>query len=144
MKKGTLILIVLVWLGLAVPALAQGVEPVELPDTAVNALNLAALVVAALGGYLGSLMTDVLKKLPWLSKENRDKAGRWLAQGVAGGASILAAAMLDHLLRYAMDLDSTGLWQVIIYFGAPIFAEILHRWRKAGQARNWVVLEQIE
>lgn len=128
---GFIILLIII---LTAPTVVQAGDGGDLPGTATEAVNLAALVLAAFGGLAASMVTDLLKQqLPWLSKENREKIGRWLTQGIAGLLGILIGLGLDYAAVYAADMDRTGIWKVVIIFGPPLFAEMRHRWRKSGQ-----------
>jgi hypothetical protein len=143
--KLTIISLVILIVTIAAPAaLAQE----QLPDTAVEALQQAGLILAglgaALGGYLGSTLTDALKRnAKWMSKEIRDNLGAWVARSISIIASGASAVLVDAAMKHALNLDKTGLWGAIVTIvmvaGAPIVSEILHRLRKATQKNDTII-----
>lgn len=111
---------------------ATAQETVPLPETAQEGIEMLAVMLAAVGGLAASMVMDAVKKLSFMSKENRDKVGQWLAGGVTMLVAIGTGGLIAFLLPYAVDLQETGIWKVTVTVGPVVFAELRHRWRKAG------------
>lgn len=103
----------------------------QLPETAAGASVLAATFLAAFGGIAASVVTDAVKALPWLKDGEKSKLSGWLAGIVTGFFSLAAGIGADRLAEYATGLDTSGLWQVIVWFGPWLFAEARYRFKKA-------------
>lgn len=99
----------------------------QLPETAVEALALAVTFLAAFGGIAASVVVDAIKAIPWLNDGEKSKLGGWLAGIVTGFFSIAAGIGAERLAEYAAQLDISGLWQVIVWFGPWAFAELRYR-----------------
>lgn len=124
--------------------------PAQLPDTAIEAFNLAVAMLAglfaAMAGFVGFTLTKLLKEhVPWLSKENRDKLGAGVTRLLIVIFNALVGAGVAWLMPYVAGLDSTGLWGALLTLisvvglpvlvgGSPVFAELWHRLSKIGKA----------
>lgn len=114
------------------PTTAFAQSSATLPDTAEQGLGMAALILTAFGGMVASMATDWLKSRGWRWLNDDiyiSKINGWVSQFITGLFSILAGIMINELAKYAIDLDSTGIWHVVLVFGPWIVAEIRHRWR---------------
>jgi len=145
------ILLLAAFLFLPAVALAQEAGP-DLPETAIEAVELAALMLAALGasagGYVGNLLMDYLKhSTPWLPKEEREAMGRGVTRIIALVLAEVGAVFSVLVMDYAVKLDETGLWGSLVTLlavvGAPLVSEGLHRWRQATKGPIVTELEAI-
>lgn len=101
--------------------------PDKLPATAQEGLGQAVLLLSALGGVVASQVTDWIKKIPWLKSGEQEKIAGWLAFIITGAISILSGVALDRGMEYAVKLDTSGIWQVVLTFGPWVFAELRYR-----------------
>lgn len=104
-----------------------------LPETATQALALAATFLAAFGGIAASMIVDAVKAIPWLKDGEKSKLSGWLAGVVTGFFSIAAGIGAERLAEYASGLDISGIWPVIIWAGPWLFAELRYRGKKATE-----------
>lgn len=121
-----LILIVLVSLFIF-PTLAYAQEPIAdpplfpievpetLPPSAEEGLKGIALIVATLAGLLGTALTDAIKKIPFLNDEEKSKISGPAANLLAAVVSIITGYLMGYLGTAAGFLDSSGVWQVILF-----------------------------
>ena len=119
MKQKTLMVLLMIVLALmmAGPALAQGID--QLPDSAGSGLAALLAGVGAIlaGGSLGNALTETIKriKLPFLGGDAEIKLGGLLAEAAAllisAGLGWLA---LNYLTPLAQWLDQSGLWGVAV------------------------------
>ena len=116
-----LVIVFAVLLGLLVPVYAQ--EPglpdwllgVSLPDSAGGGVQQIAVWLAVVAGLAANAIVDAIKGLPILKDGERSK--------IAGPAGNLVAAIISVLSGYVVGwlgvaaglLDSTGLWQVLLF-----------------------------
>jgi hypothetical protein len=121
--------------------------PKELPAKATEAVaaipGILAVFGTGLAGLLATAVIDFLKRqTPWLSKENREALGAWVTRFIAIVVSALSGLLVAWLTQYATYLDEQGLWAqivqlykplmaLIMVFGAPVVAELMHRAKHA-------------
>jgi hypothetical protein len=132
-KKFVVVFVILTFM-MMIPAVALAQDGGPLPETATQGLALAATMLAAFGGLLASMATDWLKsrKWKWLTADDQTKIQGWIAAFVTGVFSIAAGLLLNYGAKFAADLDTTGVWQVILTVGPWLFAEIRYRWRASA------------
>lgn len=86
-----------------------------LPATAEEALpSIITIALAALAGLIGNALTDAIKDLPWLKKDEKQLISGHLANLVAALISIGGAYLLTYLGPWAEYLDEQGIWLIII------------------------------
>lgn len=120
--KRSIILIVLsllLFFVFALPALAQD-GGLTVPDTAVEGLALLAALFGSWvsGGYIGSYVTDLVKKLSGLTGdvmtgEQQTRLSGAGAEFVAVALSIGAALGVNYATPVAEFLDTSGVWELI-------------------------------
>lgn len=134
MKLSWILVIVLMLVGLVAPAFAQTIEPTAeptvevtptvtpeptpspgLPSTAVEGLNMLAVALAALAGLAGNRLTEAIKRLPFLTDEEKSKLSGLTADLVAFVLSTGVAYLITYLTPAAQMLDQSGLWQVLVW-----------------------------
>lgn len=109
MKKA-LCLAVLFTLAFAGAAYAQD----SLPSTASEGLQYIEEFLALLAGLVATRLTTGLKKMWWLSDEQRSKIIGLGADAVAAALALATAFALSHGAIAAGFLDENGLWQVLL------------------------------
>ncbi len=108
--KTRVLLVVFFVLMLAVPVFAQ-----DLPDTAAEGLEWLAVAIVALSGLIATKLTEALARMPFLSDADKDKIRRPLLNLVAGVISIGSAYLMMYGGDLAGFLDSSGLWNVVVW-----------------------------
>lgn len=120
--------------------------PGELPEMAVEAFSLVVAMVASLfSAFVGFIQFTVVKTLkervPWLSKENREKLGVGLTRLLILIFNTVAGAAVAWAMPHIAQLDTTGVWGAVVTLvsvvglpvlvvGTPVFAELWHRLSK--------------
>lgn len=89
--------------------------PEELPPSAEEGLKGIALVLATLSGLIITALTDAIKKLPFLNEEDQSKISGPAANLLAAVVSIIVGYLMGYLGTAAGFLDSSGVWQVILF-----------------------------
>lgn len=96
----------------------------KLPETAAEGLQLvlAAFATFIASGYVGSVVTDWVKKIPWLSPADKDKvsgAGAEILTIILTTAVAVGATYAGPLAEW---LDTSGVWNLLkaaIAVGGP-------------------------
>ena len=114
---------------------AQPIQPpAELPKTAHEALALFPLGLAMLAGIIANRLTDYLKTIPQIGDENAEKIGGATADFLAAIMSVVSGYVVGHLAVAADFLDTSGIWQVIVW--AYPFALAWFEIRKRREVAN--------
>lgn len=113
--------------------------PIEVPETlppsAEEGLKGIAVLVAGLAGLLSTALTDAIKKLPFLNTEDQSKISGPAANLLAAVVSIVTGYLMGYLGTAAGFLDSSGVWQVILFSWPAAKA-----WFEVEQHRKGAVL----
>lgn len=112
MKSGFFVLLAIV-LVMFSTSVAYAQE--SLPNTANEGLNVLAVALAALSGLIGMRLTAAAKNLPYLRTEEKSKLSGLMADLVAFLLSTGIAYLITWLTPLAGTLDSSGLWQVLLW-----------------------------
>lgn len=114
--------------------------PDQLPDTASKGVDLIAAFLATLSGLLAVAVTDAIKRLPFLTDDDKSKITGPLANLLAAVVAVASGYIIGALGTVAGFLDASGVWQVILFSWptAKAWFEIEQR-RKTG-----IILESVE
>lgn len=97
------------------PPLFPGEIPETLPETAAEGLEGIAVLLAGLAGLAATAITDALKKLPYLSGVDKTKLEGPIVNLLAAVVSIVTGYLMGYLGVAAGFLDTSGVWQVILF-----------------------------
>jgi len=116
MKTLTIVILaLLLFVALAVPALAQD-NTGQLPDTAVGFLTLLTGLATAWigGGAIGSFLTNLLKTLTFIPEEDRSRITGTGAEFVAAVLTTAVGVLVQYSLPLFQYLDTAGIWPIIL------------------------------
>lgn len=124
-KVMVILALLLVFVTLLTPvALAQNDNPpAQIPDTAKQAVEQAAVILALFAGVVASYVTDWIKKIPYLAGPDKEKLGGAVAELIIIVVSIGAGYLTTFLNQYAGQVDNSGLWRMIQMFLPLVVAE---------------------
>lgn len=116
---------------LATPTLAQngGGTAVEFWQTVVG------LITAWIGGgAIGSFLTDLLKRLAWLSDEGRSRISGTGAEFLAAVLTVGLATLTELVWPYLTFLDESGIWAIVLAIAAALpahyFGQVTYRLKR--------------
>jgi len=106
------ILVMLLFVALAAPALAQD----GTPDTAVGFLTLLTGLTTAWigGGAIGSFLTNLLKTLTWIPEQDRSRISGTGAEFMAAVLTTAVAVVVQYVLPLFQYLDTAGIWPIVL------------------------------
>lgn len=129
--KHSLLLALILFVALATVAYAAQDAP---PDHSQDLVNGVIAVVAAVAALVSSALINLVKQLPYLGDDDKDKLATAVTQIVAVVVSVVTGYVTALVAQGLGLIDDTGLRAMAVAALTPVLAEVRYRLVKLAPA----------
>lgn len=117
----------------ATPDVTVDPPPVDVEEPAAPVANLVTAIVAGIAVLLTNVIVTVIKSVPYLANEDKDKLAVAVTQVVAIGAGILTGYVVSLVAQGLGLIADDSIRNMVIAVLTPILSELRYRLEKMGQ-----------